>query len=69
MKVVSYCPGLNLVKIYFSCLAALTNSDVYLSLAKFSSSLVDIEICHNQCKLDKPIRGGILNKSYNKQIC
>ena len=37
--------------IYFSCLSALTNPHVDLSCAKFSSSLVDIKIGHNQSKL------------------
>ena len=32
-QVMSTCPGLNLVQFIFSCLAVLTNPDVYLSLA------------------------------------
>ena len=47
-KMMSTCSELNLVQSIFSCLAALTNPDVDLSLAKFSSSLVDIKICRNQ---------------------
>ena len=42
-KVMSTCPGLNLVQ---SILAVWQHGR-----AKFSSSLVDIKICHNQCKL------------------
>ena len=49
----STCPVLNLVQSIFSCLAALTNPDVYLSWASFSSSLVDIRIYHNQWKLEE----------------
>ena len=40
-EVMSACPKLNLVQTILSCLAALTNPDVDLSWAKFSSSLVD----------------------------
>ena len=50
-NLMSTCPVLNLVQSIFSCLSALANPDVYLSWAKFSSSLVDIKFCHNQWKL------------------
>ena len=46
----STCSGLNLVQSMFSCLSALTNPDVDLSCAKFSSSLVDIKLCHKPVK-------------------
>ena len=36
IKVMSTCPGLNLVQSILSCLAALTNPDVYMSWAKLS---------------------------------
>ena len=39
-KVMSTCPGLNLVQSNFSCLAALTNPDVELSWAKSSLSVL-----------------------------
>ena len=39
-KVMLTCPELNLVQSIFSCLSALKNPDVYLSWAKFSSSLL-----------------------------
>ena len=52
-KVMSTYPGLNLVPSIFSCLAALTYPDVYLSWTKFSSSLVDIKICHNRWKSEE----------------
>ena len=52
--------------IYFSCPPALTNTDVYLSLSKNSSSLVNIQICLNQLKLVSAIREGEFEKSYNK---
>ena len=47
-KVMCACPGLNLVQFIFSCTSALKNPDVDMSWAIFSSSLVDIKICHNQ---------------------
>ena len=40
-KLMSTCPGQNLVQSIFSCLLALTNPDVYMYWAKFSPSLVD----------------------------
>ena len=59
------CRGLNLVRSIFSSLAAVKNFNVNLSCAKFSSSVVNIKICHNL----QPIRGGLLFESYNKFIC
>ena len=50
-KNMSTYPGLNSVQSTFNCLLALTNPDAYLSCAKFSSSLLDIKICHKQWKL------------------
>ena len=47
-KIMFTCPVQNLVQSIFSRVAALTNPDVDLSWAKFSSSLVDIKICHSQ---------------------
>ena len=43
-KVMSTCPGLNLVQSIFSCVATLTNPDVYLSLAKFSSGVTSSQL-------------------------
>ena len=42
----SACPVLDLVQSIFNFLSALTNPDVDLLWAKFSSSLVDIKIFH-----------------------
>ena len=45
------CPVLNLFQSIFSCLSALKNLHVNLSWAKFSSSLIDIKICHKDWPL------------------
>ena len=59
-KMMSTCPGLNLVQSIFSYLVSLTNPDVNLSCAKFSSSLVDIKICHYKWKQVSAIRRSLL---------
>ena len=48
MKNLSTCPGLNFVQSIFSCVSTLTNPDVELSWAKFSSSLVPVNASVSQ---------------------